>query len=109
MDGATATQRLVIPDNSAYVFDIYVVGRRTDAVAGAAGYRFNGLIRRDTGVATTVITGSVSKTVIAETNIAWDALVTADAANGSIKIQVTGEAAKTIRWVVTVNTTEVTN
>jgi hypothetical protein len=53
--------------------------------------------------------GAVSKTIIAETNVAWDATVTADATNGALKVTVTGEAAKTIRWVASVAATQTTN
>lgn len=104
-----SSTRLTLPNNSAFVFDVYVVGHRTDATGGNAGYRFSGLMKRDASAATTALVGSVSKTVLAETNVAWDANVSADTTNGSILIQVTGEAAKTIRWVATVYTTEVTN
>ena len=107
LDGSSA--RLVLPNNSVFVFDIFVGGRRTDATGGAAGYRFQGVIKRDANAATTALIGSVSKTVVAESNTAWDAAVTADTSNGAVIISVTGEAAKTIRWVATVNTTEITN
>lgn len=109
LDGATATQRVVLLDNSTWSFKVDVVGRRTDAVGGSAGYTFTGVIKRDVGVATCALVGAVSKTIIAETNVAWDANVTADATNGSLKVTVTGEAAKTIRWVATVMATETTN
>lgn len=66
-------------------------------------------MKRDANAGTTALIGSVSKTVLAETNVAWDAAVSADTTNGSILIQVTGEAAKTIRWVAVVQTVEVTN
>lgn len=109
LDGVTASQRLAMVDNSTYFFKIDIAARRTDAVGGSAGYTFTGIIKRDVGVATTALVGTVSKTVVAETNAAWNAAVTADATNGSIKIDVTGEAAKTIRWVATAHVTEVTN
>lgn len=107
MNGSST--RLALPNNSVFCFDIFVTGRRTDATGGSAGYRFVGVMKRDASAATTALTGSVSKTVIAETNTAWDASVTADTTNGSILIQVTGEAAKTIRWVAVAQTVEVTN
>lgn len=107
MNGSST--RVALPNNSVFCFDIFVTGRRTDATGGSAGYRFVGVMKRDASAATTALTGSVSKTVIAETNVAWDASVTADTTNGSILIQVTGEAAKTIRWVAVVKTVEVTN
>lgn len=104
-----SSTRIALPNNSTFVFDIYVTGRRTDATGGSCGYRFNGVMKRDASAATTSLVGSVSKTVIAETNTAWDASVTADTTNGSLRIQVTGEAAKTIRWVAIASTVEVTN
>lgn len=107
MDGSA--QRIVLPNNSVFLFDIFVTGRRTDATGGSAGYRFVGVMKRDASAATTALVGSVSKTVVAETNTAWDATVTADTTNGSILVRVTGEAAKTIRWVAVTTTTEVTN
>lgn len=38
-----------------------------------------------------------------------DTILTVDTTNGSVKLSVTGEAAKTIRWVAVMNTSEVTN
>lgn len=107
MNGSST--RVALPNNSIFCFDIVVTGRRTDATGGGAGYRFQGVMKRDANAGTTALIGSVSKTVLAETNVAWDAAVSADTTNGSILIQVTGEAAKTIRWVAVVQTVEVTN
>jgi hypothetical protein len=109
LDGATGTQRWALVDNSSVTFRIDVVARRTDATGGNAAYTFTGIIKRDAGAGTTALVGSVSKTVVAETNTAWDATVTADTTNGSLKVTVTGEASKTVRWVATVYATEVTN
>jgi hypothetical protein len=109
IDGTAATQRLTLVDNQTMFFKIDVVGRRTDATGGNAGYTLTGVIKRDSGVGSTALVGSVSKTIVSETNVAWDVNVTADASNGAIKVTVVGEAAKTVRWVATVFTTEVTN
>lgn len=109
LDGAAATQRLVVPNNSVWTFDILVAARRTDATGGGAGYRFVGVLRKDASAGTITFIGTPSKSVIGETNTAWNATLTADTTNGSINISVTGEAAKTIRWVATVQTAEVTN
>jgi hypothetical protein len=108
LDGASATQRIVLPNTSAFAFNILISARRTDATGGSASYKFEGLIIKDSTAGSTSIINS-SKTVIAETDAGWDATVTADTTNGSLKITVTGQSAKTIRWVATVNTTEVTN
>lgn len=109
LDGAGASQRLVIPNNSLWTFDILVASRRTDAVGGGAGYRFTGVIRKDTTAGSVTFIGTPSKQVLGETNTGWDAAVSVDTTNGSLRVRVTGEAAKTIRWVATVQTSEVTN
>jgi hypothetical protein len=107
LDGAAA--KLVLPNNSLWTFSMLIAGRRTDATGGGAGYKVEGVIRKDASAASTTLVGAVSKSILGETNAAWDVTVTADTANGSLKVTVTGEAAKTIRWVATVMTTEVTN
>jgi hypothetical protein len=109
LDGETATQRLVVPNNSVWTFDMLITARRTDATGGGAGYRFVGVIRKDGTAGSTTFVGTPSKTVIGETNGAWDAAVTANTTDGDLRLTVTGEAAKTIRWVAVVRTTEVTN
>ena len=109
LDGTGASQRLILPNNSLFTFDILVSARRTDATGGGAAYRFVGVIKKDTTAGSTTFVGTPSKTVIGETNTAWDANVTADTTNGSLRVNVTGEATKTIRWVASVRTSEVTN
>lgn len=109
LDGPSATQRPVLPNNSLWSFSLLIAGRRTDAVGGGAGYKFEGVIRKDASAASTTLIGAVSKSVLGETNAVWDVAVTADTTNGSLKVTVTGEAAKTIRWVATAIITQVTN
>lgn len=107
LDGA-ATQ-FVVPVNSVVTFDILVAARRTDAVGGGAGYRFVGVVRRDATVASVTLIGNVSKTVLGETNAAWDSTVSVDTTSGALRIFGQGEAAKTVRWVAVMQTAEVTN
>lgn len=109
LDGTAGTQRIVVPNNSVWTFDILVAARRTDATGGGAGYRFTGVLRKDTTAGTLTFVGTPSKQVLGETNTAWDATLAVDTTNGSLKISATGEASKTIRWVATVTTSEVTN
>jgi len=106
VDGSA--QRLVLPNNSAWTYNIQVVGRRTDATGGYAMYNFVGGIVRDATAATTTIPAS-SRTTIFETDGAWNCTISADTTNGSLNINVTGQAAKTIRWVATIELTQVTN
>ena len=109
-DGSTAgtTNQVILPNDSTYAFTILVVARRTDADNESAGYKFEGVIDRNANAASTAIVGAVTKTVLAEDTAAWDVNVTADTTNGGLKVEVTGEAAKTIRWVATCWTSEVT-
>lgn len=107
LDGVGVQLELI--ENSLFVFDIYVAGRRTDAVGGGAGFKFLGVAKRDVAEGTATFVGTPSKTTIGETDTPWDASVAINLTTGALIITVTGEAAKTINWVATVLTTEVTN
>ncbi len=110
LDGTGGTQRIVLPNNSSFTFDILVAARRTDATGGAAGYRLVGMIKKDTTAASTVFVGGTpSKTIVGETDSPWDVTIAADTVNGALKLSATGQAAKTIRWVAVVTATRVTN
>lgn len=109
LDGVAGTQRIVVPNNSVWTFSILIAARRTDATGGGAGYKFEGVLRKDTTAGSLTMVGTPSKSILGETNTAWDVALTADTTNGSLKVSVTGEAAKTIRWVAVVNTSQVTN
>jgi hypothetical protein len=98
-----------LPAFSVFTFDILIAARQTNATGAGASYRFVGSAIKDATNGTTAFIGTPSKTVIAETNTAWDANLEVDTTAGAVKILVTGEASKTIRWVATVQTTEVAN
>lgn len=104
--GGTSGDRLVLPNDTAFMFDINIVARRTDADNECAAYQLIGCI--DNNANTVALVGSVTKNVIAEDTVAWDVSATADNTNKSLAITVTGENAKTIRWVGSVNITRVT-
>lgn len=104
LDGSSS--RLTIPSDTTWAFRILLVARRTNADNESAAYEFVGCIDNNAG--TTALVGSVTKTVIAEDTSAWDADVTADNTNDALIITVTGENSKTIYWVATVWTVEVT-
>lgn len=109
-DGAAAstTNILVLPDASAYTFSILVVARQQVAGGGtaSASWKIEGLIRRETGVANTVLVNSTITTI---SNVpAWTIAVAADTTNGGLEIKGTGAAATNIRWVATAQTSEVT-
>jgi hypothetical protein len=99
------SRRLELPDDATWSFDILVTARRTDVNDESAMYHFLGCIDRNTGVATTTLVGTPIKTEIEDT-AAWDVEVDADTTNGALRIRVTGEALKTIRWVAVARTTQ---
>lgn len=103
-DGSSG--RLAIASDTTTFFKIIVTGRRTDADGESCAYEFNGIIDNDAG--TTALVGNVSKTVYHEDTTAWDAAVTADNTNDAVIVTVTGEAAKTIRWIASAYITTVT-
>jgi hypothetical protein len=103
------TDRLVLPNYGSWRFEVDIVARRTDADNESAGYKFTGVIDRQADNTTTAIVGAVAEVINAEDNAAWVVTVDADNTNGSLRVQVTGEAAKTVKWVILVKTIEVTN
>lgn len=102
------TNQVVLPNDSTYVFRGQLVARNTGNDAESKAWEFKGAIRRGTTAATTALIGTPSIDLIASDGSAWAFTLTADTTNGGLAITVTGEAAKTIRWVCTVQTTEVT-
>lgn len=104
--GTSTDQSLILPDDTTWAFSILITARRTDADDESAGYLFQGVIDNNAG--TTALVGSVIKTVLAEDTVAWDADVVADDANDALRINVTGEALKTIQWVARVELSQTT-
>lgn len=108
-DGTGGTQRLVVPDDSTWTFTITVTAHRTDVSDGHAGYKLEGVIYRVAGAATLAFQGAPVKTVLGESNPAWDINIDADTSSGSLRLRATGESGKIIRWGALVETLEVTN
>lgn len=105
LDNSSA--RMTIPSDTTWAFRMLIVARRTDVDDESAAYQLLGCIDRNAAVGTTALVGSVSKTVIAEDTAAWDVTASADSVNGALILTVTGENAKTIRWVAKVELTQV--
>lgn len=107
LDGSSA--RAVLPANTSWGFTVNVVGRTTDGGSGAEQsgyYEIKGLIRRD-GANNTVLVGYTTKTTIAEDDATWDVTASADDTNEALNITCTGGSGDTVRWVATINLTEV--
>lgn len=104
LDGSS--ERMTIATDTTWAFTMLIVARRTDADNESAAYEIKGCIDNNAG--TTALVGSIATTVIAEDNAAWDVTAEADNTNDALAVKVTGEAAKTIRWVATVWMSQVT-
>jgi hypothetical protein len=106
---ASTTNQVILPNNSAYHFKGSVIATVTGG-GDTASWEFKGAIKRGANAASTAIVGTVIKDVVAYDAgaSAWDVTFTADTTNGGLKVEVTGAAATTIRWVAKLETTEVT-
>ena len=102
---AGTTNQVILPNNSAYAFHGTIVARQ-QASGGteSAAWKVEGLIRREANAGTTVLVNSAI--TILDNTPAWGMALSADTTNGGLKIEVTGEAATNIRWVATLNTSE---
>jgi hypothetical protein len=95
------------PQQLAFAFSGTIVARQpASAGTACAAWKIEGLIRRENGVGTTVLVNSA--TTVLDNTPAWGMALSADTTNGGLKVEVTGAAATNIRWVATINTSEVT-
>lgn len=101
------TNQVILPNNSAYSFSGTIVARQkaSEGTASAA-WRVEGLIRREGSAGTTVLVNSALTVLSNVPN--WVMALTADTTNGGLAITVTGAVATNIRWVATMQTSEVT-
>lgn len=108
--GSTApTGRIILTNDSSYIFECSIIARNTATDTESKAWKLTFAIRRGAAAANTALIGTATKTVIGEDTgtSTWDVSVTADTTNGRPNISVTGEAAKTIRWVSTTIMTKV--
>jgi hypothetical protein len=104
---ASTTNQVILPNNSAYAFHGTIVARQqASAGTACAAWKIEGLIRREGSAGTTVLVNSA--TTVLDNTPAWGMALSADTTNGGLKIEVTGAASTNIRWVATINTSEVT-
>ena len=102
-----ATNQVILPNNSAFAFSGTIVARQqASAGTASAAWKVEGLIRREGTAGTTVLVNSA--TTVLDNTPAWGMALTADTTNGGLAITVTGAASTNIRFVATINTSEVT-
>jgi len=107
---AGTTNQVVLPNNSCYGFTGTVIAREdSSATNDFAIWEIKGGAVRGASASTTAL-GTYNINKISESAGAtnWSIALSADTTNGAVAITVTGEASHNIRWVATVNTTEVT-
>ncbi|MBN2231758.1 MAG: hypothetical protein JW781_02910, partial [Deltaproteobacteria bacterium] len=102
LDGNGGTQRLTIASGRTVTFDILISGRTAAGESG--GYRIEGVIENVGGV--TALIGTPTVTVLGEDDAAWNVQVLASDTLDALLPQVQGNG-ETIRWVATVQTSEV--
>jgi hypothetical protein len=108
-NAAGTTNQVILPNNSAYSFSGEVIAGVTGG-GNTARWTINGAIKRGANAASTAMVGTATVTMTHNDAgaAAWAVAVTADTTNGGIKVEVTGAASTTIRWVAKINTTEMT-
>lgn len=108
LDGEDQTLRLTIPDYSTWLFEAKISAKQTNG-EGHGTFIVKGCVNRENGASTTRILGHISKEIITRSNTNWNVNILEDVTNGSLKLEVTGEFGKIIRWLAVVTTTEITN
>ncbi|WP_346007471.1 hypothetical protein [Janibacter terrae] len=89
----------VIPENTTWAFTALVAGRRTDVDGENAAWEVKGCFKRDVGN-TAALVGTPTVTLLgASTGAAAWTVTVASYSVGTLRLVVTGEAGKTIRWV----------
>lgn len=100
-----STTRVVLTNSSAYAFRGQAVARSSDG--DTKTWQFSGSIERGANAAATALIGSVTSSSQEETGAStWALTIDADTTNGSLRFQGTGEASRNLRWVVSLETTE---
>jgi hypothetical protein len=103
---ASTINQIILSNNSAYAFHGTIVARQQASTGTAcAAWKIEGLIRKEGSAGTTVLVNSA--TTVLDNTPAWGMTLSADTTNGGLAITVTGAAATNIRWVATINTSEV--
>jgi hypothetical protein len=101
-----ANSQVILPNNSAYAFTGTVVARQqASGGTASAAWKIEGLIRREANAASTVLVNYA--TTVIDNTPGWTLALSADTTNGGLAITATGAASTNIRWVATVQTSEV--
>lgn len=109
-NAAGATNQVILPNNSAFAFTGTIIARQ-QAAGGSdyAAWEIKGaIIRGATAASTTLGSFNINRLSTTAGASAWTVGLSADTTNGGLAVTVTGAASTNIRWVATVQTSEVT-
>lgn len=106
LGAAGVTNQIVLSLDSTLIFRGQLVARNTGSNTDSMVWEFRGAARCGLLNSTTLI-GTPSIDLIASDGSPWSVAVAASTSQDAVRITVTGEAGKTIRWIATVDTTEV--
>ncbi len=100
---AGTTNQLILLNNQGITF-MGMITARQNTTGDTASWNVSGCIKRGANAAATALVGTiVSLASAADAGaVLWTAVLTADTTNGGLAVTVTGEAAKTIRWSITI-------
>ena len=104
LDGAS--ERLILASDQTWAFSGLLVARRTDANNESAGWKFDGVIDNFGGAVALVGTPAITS-IGDDSGGTWLFSISADDTNDALKLTVTGEVSKTIRWVAKIDLAEV--
>jgi len=103
LDGI-AGSRLDIEDEGILTFDALIAGR-DNTTGDSCAFQLYGALKKNT--TTTELIGSVGKTILGKDNQSFDANITADDVNDSVKVEVTAASTNTTKWTAEVQYTQV--
>ena len=95
---------LAMQDEGVLAFDALIVGR-DNTTGDSCAFQLNGAMKKDE--TTSQIIGSVGKVILGEDVPGFDANITANDANDSLKLEVTAASTNNTKWAAEVQYTEV--
>jgi chitodextrinase len=101
LDGLS--ERMSVPTNSTWGFDVLIAGRTADGVSGF--YVIRGMVKNNNG--TMVLDGTPTKDFTREDDTGWDTFVGVDSSSQSLVVKAMGSTGQSVRWVANVRTVEV--
>jgi len=99
-----ASNQILLPNNSSYHVRVEITCKNTGAQESGAWTLEGGADRAATAASTGI--NGFAKTTHHRDDATWDVAAVADTTNGAVRINVTGSAGKTVRWVGRVYITE---